>query len=71
MEYCVQVQGPQHKEENGMLEQLQGRAVKMIRGLEHPLVRKAERVGVVQSGEEKAPGDLTAAFQYLKEAVVL
>jgi len=32
-----------------------------------PLLRgKAERVGVVQPGEEKLQEDLVAAFQYLK-----
>jgi len=30
------------------------------------LQEQAERAGAVQPGEEKAPGDLIAAFQYLQ-----
>jgi len=32
------------------------------------LQRQAEGAGLVHSGEEKVLGDLTATFQYLKEA---
>jgi len=34
-ESCVQLWGPQHMEEMDLLEQLQSRATKLIRGLEH------------------------------------
>ena len=42
----------------------------MMRGLEHLslLQRQAEGAGLVQSGEEKAPGHFIVAFQYLKGA---
>ena len=40
----------------------------MIKGLEHLPRRQAEGAGLVQPGEEKAVGDLIAAFQYLKGA---
>ncbi|PKU44947.1 hypothetical protein llap_4760 [Limosa lapponica baueri] len=66
LEYCIQLWGPQHKKDMDLLEQIQRRAVKMISGLEHLCYEDRLRVGVAQPGEEKALGDLIAAFQYFK-----
>jgi len=55
--YCIQLWGPKHKKDVGLLEQVQRRATKMIRGMEHlSYEEKLGRVGAVQPGEEKVPG---------------
>jgi len=36
LKYCIQIWGPQLKRDVELLKQVQGRAMKMVRGLEHP-----------------------------------
>ena len=57
---------PQHRKDVDLLERVQRRVTKMIWGLEHLLWAKAERVGVLQPGDEKALRRPVAAFQDLK-----
>ncbi|PKU34168.1 hypothetical protein llap_15528 [Limosa lapponica baueri] len=56
LEYCVQLWSPQHRKDMDLLERVQWRATEMIRGLEHLSYEDRLRAGVVQPGEEKAPG---------------
>ena len=45
LEYCVQLWGPQHNKDMDPLEQVQRRATKMIRGLEHLSYEDERREG--------------------------
>ncbi|KAK4830076.1 hypothetical protein QYF61_008414 [Mycteria americana] len=57
LEYCLQLWSPQHKKDMELLEWVQRRATKMIRGMERLSYEgKAARVGVAQPGEEEAAG---------------
>ena len=65
LEYCIQLCGLQHRKDLDLLERVQRRATRMVRGLEHLSYEDRLRE-LVLSSLEKAPGTPYCGLSILK-----